>query len=92
MLSLGIGQVNGVHCAFIVNDATIKGGTVYPIAVKKQLRIQEVAKQNNLPTIYIVDSGGAFLPLQVRPLSNKSFLLTAQLGLKRPAEYFVHAF
>lgn len=62
---LGIGRINGLWCVFIANDATVKGGTAYPITVKKQLRAQEVAIQNRLPCIYLVDSGGAFLPLQV---------------------------
>ncbi len=60
----GIGRVNGIECAIIANDATVKGGTYYPITVKKHLRAQEIALQNNLPCIYLVDSGGAFLPLQ----------------------------
>ncbi|XP_051868794.1 methylcrotonoyl-coenzyme A carboxylase 2 isoform X2 [Pristis pectinata] len=60
----GIGKVNGVWCVFIANDATVKGGTVYPVTVKKQLRAQDIAIQNGLPCIYLVDSGGAFLPLQ----------------------------
>ncbi|XP_023659484.2 biotin-dependent 3-methylcrotonyl-coenzyme A carboxylase beta1 subunit isoform X2 [Paramormyrops kingsleyae] len=60
----GIGKVCGLWCVFIANDATVKGGTAYPITVKKQLRAQEVAIQNRLPCIYLVDSGGAFLPLQ----------------------------
>ncbi|KAL0186938.1 hypothetical protein M9458_018608, partial [Cirrhinus mrigala] len=49
---------------FVANDATVKGGTAYPITVKKQLRAQVVAMQNRLPSVYLVDSGGAFLPLQ----------------------------
>ncbi|XP_033476581.2 methylcrotonoyl-CoA carboxylase beta chain, mitochondrial-like [Epinephelus lanceolatus] len=60
----GIGRINGLWCVFIANDATVKGGTAYPITVKKQLRAQEVAIQNRLPCVYLVDSGGAFLPLQ----------------------------
>jgi acetyl-CoA carboxylase carboxyltransferase component len=60
----GIGVVEGQHCAIIANDATVKGGTYYPITVKKHLRAQEIAQQNHLPCIYLVDSGGAFLPLQ----------------------------
>nr|XP_033781431.1 methylcrotonoyl-CoA carboxylase beta chain, mitochondrial-like isoform X2 [Geotrypetes seraphini]XP_033781432.1 methylcrotonoyl-CoA carboxylase beta chain, mitochondrial-like isoform X2 [Geotrypetes seraphini]XP_033781434.1 methylcrotonoyl-CoA carboxylase beta chain, mitochondrial-like isoform X2 [Geotrypetes seraphini] len=60
----GVGSVCGIWCVLIANDATVKGGTVYPISVKKQLRAQEIAIQNRLPTIYLVDSGGAFLPLQ----------------------------
>ncbi len=60
----GIGRVSGIECVIVANDATVKGGTYYPITVKKHLRAQEVAMQNNLPCIYLVDSGGAFLPLQ----------------------------
>jgi acetyl-CoA carboxylase carboxyltransferase component len=60
----GIGVVEGVECVVVANDATVKGGTYYPLTVKKHLRAQEVAEQNGLPCIYLVDSGGAFLPLQ----------------------------
>ncbi|HYG07579.1 MAG TPA: carboxyl transferase domain-containing protein [Stenotrophomonas sp.] len=60
----GIGRVSGVECVIVANDATVKGGTYYPITVKKHLRAQEIAQQNRLPCIYLVDSGGAFLPLQ----------------------------
>ena len=60
----GIGRVNGVDCMVVCNDATVKGGTYYPMTVKKHLRAQEVAQQNNLPCIYLVDSGGANLPNQ----------------------------
>ena len=60
----GIGQVNGRHVMVVANDATVKGGTYYPLTVKKHLRAQEIALQNHLPCIYLVDSGGAFLPLQ----------------------------
>ncbi|KRG59203.1 methylcrotonoyl-CoA carboxylase [Stenotrophomonas koreensis] len=60
----GIGRVSGVDCLIVANDATVKGGTYYPITVKKHLRAQEVARENRLPCIYLVDSGGAFLPLQ----------------------------
>jgi 3-methylcrotonyl-CoA carboxylase beta subunit len=60
----GIGTVSGRRCVIAANDATVKGGTYYPITVKKHLRAQEVALQNRLPCIYLVDSGGAFLPLQ----------------------------
>lgn len=66
LLITGIGKINGLWCVFIANDATVKGGTAYPITVKKQLRAQEVAIKNRLPCVYLVDSGGAFLPLQVR--------------------------
>src|SRR5690554_2976565 len=60
----GIGRVNGTECMVVANDATVKGGTYYPVTVKKHLRAQEIALENNLPCIYLVDSGGAFLPLQ----------------------------
>ena len=60
----GIGRVNGVDCMVVCNDATVKGGTYYPVSVKKHLRAQEIAEQNHLPCIYLVDSGGANLPNQ----------------------------
>src|SRR5579883_2590216 len=60
----GIGRVAGRECMLVANDATVKGGTYYPITVKKHLRAQEIASDNHLPCIYLVDSGGAFLPLQ----------------------------
>jgi len=60
----GIGRVNGVECMIVANDATVKGGTYYPMTVKKHLRAQEIALENRLPCVYLVDSGGAFLPLQ----------------------------
>jgi 3-methylcrotonyl-CoA carboxylase beta subunit len=60
----GIGVIEGVECVIVANDATVKGGTYFPMTVKKHLRAQEVAMENGLPCIYLVDSGGAFLPLQ----------------------------
>ncbi|MFN6553152.1 carboxyl transferase domain-containing protein [Mycolicibacterium septicum] len=60
----GIGRVSGRECLIVANDATVKGGTYYPVTVKKHLRAQEIALQNKLPCIYLVDSGGAFLPRQ----------------------------
>jgi acetyl-CoA carboxylase carboxyltransferase component len=60
----GIALVDGQECVVVANDATVKGGTYYPLTVKKHLRAQEIAQQNRLPCIYLVDSGGAFLPLQ----------------------------
>jgi len=60
----GIGRVSGRECVIVANDATVKGGTYYPMTVKKHLRAQEVALHNNLPCVYLVDSGGAFLPRQ----------------------------
>jgi 3-methylcrotonyl-CoA carboxylase beta subunit len=60
----GIGRVNGIEVVVVANDATVKGGTYFPITVKKHLRAQEIALENHLPCVYLVDSGGAFLPLQ----------------------------
>jgi 3-methylcrotonyl-CoA carboxylase beta subunit len=60
----GIGVIEGQECVLVANDATVKGGTYFPLTVKKHLRAQEIAEQNHLPCIYLVDSGGAFLPLQ----------------------------
>jgi 3-methylcrotonyl-CoA carboxylase beta subunit len=60
----GVGRIAGRECVIVANDATIKGGTYYPMTVKKHLRAQDIARQNNLPCVYMVDSGGAFLPMQ----------------------------
>jgi 3-methylcrotonyl-CoA carboxylase beta subunit len=60
----GIGKISGIPCMIVANDATVKGGTYYPLTVKKHLRAQEIALENQLPCIYLVDSGGAFLPMQ----------------------------
>lgn len=60
----GIGRIKGQECVIVANDATVKGGTYYPLTVKKHLRAQNIAEQNHLPCIYLVDSGGANLPLQ----------------------------
>ena len=60
----GIGRVMGQEVVVVANDATVKGGTYFPMTVKKHLRAQEIARENRLPCIYLVDSGGAFLPLQ----------------------------
>src|SRR5258706_3059521 len=60
----GVGRVSGRECVIVANDATIKGGTYSPMTVKKHLRAQEIAAQNRLPCIYLVDSGGGFLPEQ----------------------------
>ena len=83
----GIGRVEGVECVIVANDATVKGGTYYPLTVKKHLRAQEIAAQNNLPCIYLVDSGGAFLPLQDEVFADKDhfgriFYNQAQLSAK----------
>jgi 3-methylcrotonyl-CoA carboxylase beta subunit len=63
-LIAGIGRIHGLECMIVANDATVKGGTYYPITVKKHLRAQAIAQENNLPCIYLVDSGGAHLPSQ----------------------------
>ncbi|MBT8086154.1 MAG: methylcrotonoyl-CoA carboxylase [Woeseia sp.] len=60
----GIGQIHDIECMIVANDATVKGGTYYPLTVRKHLRAQEIAEQNGLPCVYLVDSGGAFLPKQ----------------------------
>ncbi|XP_047650104.1 methylcrotonoyl-CoA carboxylase beta chain, mitochondrial isoform X1 [Phacochoerus africanus] len=67
----GIGRVSGVECMIVANDATIKGGTYYPVTVKKHLRAQEIAMQNRLPCIYLVDSGGANLPRQAEIFADR---------------------
>ncbi len=63
-LITGVGRVSGRECVIVCNDSTIKGGTYYPMTVKKHLRAQEIARENRLPCIYLVDSGGANLPHQ----------------------------
>jgi 3-methylcrotonyl-CoA carboxylase beta subunit len=68
----GVGQVAGQPCVIVANDATVKGGTYYPITVKKHLRAQEIAMENSLPCIYLVDSGGAFLPMQADVFPDKT--------------------
>src|SRR5207244_198026 len=83
----GIGLVEGQECIIVANDATVKGGTYYPMTVKKHLRAQEIAEQNHLPCIYLVDSGGAFLPLQAdvfpdRDHFGRIFYNQAQLSAK----------
>lgn len=60
----GVGRIHNIECMLIVNDATVKGGTYYPITIKKHLRAQKIAQENHLPCVYLVDSGGAFLPKQ----------------------------
>ncbi|XP_003785944.1 methylcrotonoyl-CoA carboxylase beta chain, mitochondrial [Otolemur garnettii] len=67
----GIGRVSGVECVIVANDATVKGGTYYPVTVKKHLRAQEIAMQNRLPCIYLVDSGGANLPRQADAFADR---------------------
>ena len=68
----GIGRVEGREVVIVANDATVKGGTYYPLTVKKHLRAQEIAAQNRLPCIYLVDSGGAFLPCRTRSSPTRS--------------------
>src|SRR4029077_8238934 len=63
-IATGIGRVSGRECMVVANDPTVKGGTYYPLTVKKHLRAQEIAGDNELPCIYLVESGGAFLPKQ----------------------------
>ncbi len=84
----GIGRVEGVECVVVANDATVKGGTYYPMTVKKHLRAQEVALENRLPCLYLVDSGGAFLPLQDEVFPDRDhfgriFYHQAQLSARR---------
>jgi 3-methylcrotonyl-CoA carboxylase beta subunit len=83
----GIGTVHGVECMFVANDATVKGGTYFPLTVKKHLRAQEIAEENGLPCIYLVDSGGAFLPMQDEVFPDKEhfgriFYNQAQMSAK----------
>lgn len=68
----GIGRVNGIECVIVANDATVKGGTYYPVSVKKHLRAQDIARENHLPCIYLVDSGGANLPNQDEVFPDKN--------------------
>jgi 3-methylcrotonyl-CoA carboxylase beta subunit len=86
-LITGIGRINGNECVIVCNDATVKGGTYYPLTVKKHLRAQEIAQQNNLPCVYLVDSGGANLPNQDEVFPDKDdfgriFFNQAQMSAK----------
>jgi acetyl-CoA carboxylase carboxyltransferase component len=83
----GIGVVEGRECVIVANDATVKGGSYFPLTVKKHLRAQEVAEQNRLPCLYLVDSGGAFLPLQAEVFPDRDhfgriFFNQAQMSAK----------
>src|SRR5437870_12462752 len=83
----GIGVVEGRECVIVANDATVKGGSYFPLTVKKHLRAQEVANQNRLPCLYLVDSGGAFLPLQAEVFPDREhfgriFFNQAQMSAK----------
>ncbi|MBW8308254.1 MAG: methylcrotonoyl-CoA carboxylase [Candidatus Paracaedibacteraceae bacterium] len=84
---VGIGRIHGRECMIVANDATVKGGTYYPLTVKKHLRAQEIALENNLPCLYMVDSGGAYLPLQDQVFPDRDhfgriFYNQAQLSAK----------
>ncbi|XP_003694761.1 methylcrotonoyl-CoA carboxylase beta chain, mitochondrial [Apis florea] len=90
----GIGRIEGTECVVIANDATVKGGTYYPITVKKQLRAQEIAEENNLPCIYLVDSGGANLTKQAEIFADKmhfgrTFFNQARMSAKGIAQIAV---
>lgn len=83
----GIGRISGTECLIVANDPTVKGGTYYPITVKKHLRAQSIAEENYLPCIYIVDSGGANLPRQADVFPDKDhfgriFFNQAQMSAK----------
>src|SRR5438034_5753152 len=90
----GIGVVEGRECVIVSNDATVKGGTYFPLTVKKHLRAQEIAEQNHLPCLYLVDSGGAFLPLQAEVFPDRDhfgriFYNQARLSAKGIAQIAV---
>ncbi len=90
----GIGRINGTECVIVCNDATVKGGTYYPLTVKKHLRAQEIAQQNNLPCVYLVDSGGANLPNQDEVFPDKDdfgriFFNQAQMSARGLAQVAV---
>jgi len=85
-LVTGIGVVRGRQVMVVANDATVKGGTYYPLTVKKHLRAQEIALENRLPCVYLVDSGGAFLPLQAEVFPDRDHfgdLLTTRPACRR---------
>ncbi|MDD9951665.1 MAG: methylcrotonoyl-CoA carboxylase [Zetaproteobacteria bacterium] len=94
----GVGQVSGRLCMIVANDPTVKGGTYYPITVKKHLRAQEIAEKNHLPCLYLVDSGGAFLPMQDEVFPDKDdfgriFYNQARMSAKKiPQIASVHGF
>src|SRR5207247_7941738 len=67
----GLGCVSGLPCVIVANDATVKGGTYYPLTIRKHIRAQEIALENHLPIIYLVDSGGVFLPMQSEVFPDK---------------------
>src|SRR4249920_1455166 len=90
----GIGRIAGRECAVVANDATVKGGTYFPMTVKKHLRMQEIAAENRLPCVYLVDSGGAYLPLQADVFPDKEhfgriFFNQARMSAERIAQIAV---
>src|SRR5919198_585773 len=90
----GIGRVSGREVMIVANDATVKGGTYFPITVKKHIRAQEIALQNRLPCVYLVDSGGAFLPLQAEVFPDRDhfgriFFNQARMSAERIAQVAV---
>ncbi|MDQ3347844.1 MAG: methylcrotonoyl-CoA carboxylase, partial [Acidobacteriota bacterium] len=90
----GIGRVSGREVLIVANDATVKGGTYYPITVKKHVRAQQIALENRLPCVYLVDSGGAFLPLQAEVFPDREhfgriFYNQARLSAERIAQIAV---
>src|SRR5688572_12731098 len=90
----GIGRVSGREVAIVANDATVKGGTYYPMTVKKHVRAQQIALENRLPCVYLVDSGGAFLPLQAdvfpdREHFGRIFFNQARMSAERIAQIAV---
>jgi 3-methylcrotonyl-CoA carboxylase beta subunit len=90
----GVGVVSGRECVIVANDATVKGGSYFPLTVKKHLRAQEVAAQNELPCLYLVDSGGAFLPLQAEVFPDREhfgriFFNQAQMSARGIAQIAV---
>lgn len=85
-LITGIGIVSGIECVIVINDATVKGGTYYPLTVKKHLRAQEIALANNLPCIYLVDSGGPTCPCKMKYFPIRS-ILAASFLIKRTCRH-----
>ena len=82
-LIAGIGRVSGRQCMIVCNDATVKGGTYYPMTVKKHLRAQEIAEANRLPCVYLVDSGGANLPHQAEVFPDRDHFGTSSTTRRR---------
>ena len=95
-LITGIGRIHGRACVIVANDATVKGGTYFPLTVKKHLRAQAIALEHALPCVYLVDSGGAYLPLQdevfpdQRPLRADLLQPGTAVGARHPADRAGH--